>query len=151
MNKKTFQIRYVFPSKFQPELSRTVSPTRALQVDVRSNFVREEPQNLQCFAHDLGYLCRGRRIHISGHSDFAIFQHYGRILQILLECTRILHQSAACSSQSGYLGITSIAFAAVIWDADEPCSVKAAKVPESSFNNVTSEHDSTFPFLVLWI
>ena len=90
--------------------------------------------------HDFGHLCRGRRIQKSGHSDFGIFQHYGRILQILLECTRILHQSVACSSQSGYLGITSITFAAVIWDADEPCSVKDALAPESFFCHVATEH-----------
>ena len=41
----------------------------------------------------------------------------------------ILHEykadtaSAACPSQSAYLAITSITFATVIWDADEPCSV----------------------------
>ena len=39
-------------------------------------------------------------------------------------------------------------FAAVIWDADEPCSVKTAYAPESSFDNVTSEYDSTFVFLI---
>ena len=34
--------------------------------------------------------------------------------------------SAACPSQSGNLAMTSTAFAAVIWDADDPCSVKTA-------------------------
>ena len=40
--------------------------------------------------------------------------------------------SAACPSLPGNLAITSMIFAAVIWDADEPCSVKTAcpKLPE---------------------
>ena len=38
------------------------------------------------FAHDSGHLCRGKRIHTSAHCDF------GNCPQILLECTRILHQ-----------------------------------------------------------
>ena len=42
-----FPIRYFFQSKSQMEL-RTVFPTTGLQVDVRANFVREEPLGLQC-------------------------------------------------------------------------------------------------------
>ena len=34
--------------------------------------------------------------------------------------------SAACPSQSGNLAMTSMTFAAVTWDVDEPCSVKTA-------------------------
>ena len=34
--------------------------------------------------------------------------------------------SAACPSQSGNLAVTSMTFAAVTWDADEPSSVKTA-------------------------
>ena len=41
----------------------------------------------------------------------------------------------------------SITFATVIRDADEPCSVKTAWAPESSFHSVTSEYDSTFILL----
>ena len=62
------------------------------------------------FAHDFGHLCRGRRIHTSGHSDIGILSNLG----------------AACSSQSGNLAITSITIAAIIRNADEPYSVKTA-------------------------
>ena len=36
--------------------------------------------------------------------------------------------SAACPSQSGNLAATSITFAAVIWDAYEPCSVRLRRL-----------------------
>ena len=64
------------------------------------------------FAHDLGHRCRD--------ADTA---------------------SAACPSQSGNLAITAITFAVVIWDVDEPCSVKTAQAPESSFT--TSPRSTT--------
>ena len=38
----------------------------------------------------------------------------------------------------------SITFAAVICDADDPCSVNTAQDPESSFYNVNSEYDPAF-------
>ena len=82
------------------------------------------------FAHDLGHLCRGRRIHTSGHSDLGVLSNLGASSNFswVYDDTT----SAACPSQSGNLAITSIIFA-VIWDADEPCSVKTAWAPESSF------------------
>ena len=43
------------------------------------------------------------------------------------------------TAQSGSRAISSITFAAVVWDADEPCSVKTALAPESFvFYNVTT-------------
>ena len=76
------------------------------------------------FDQEFGHLCRGRRIHMSGHSDLGIFQQSWSILQFYLSMGRTA--SAACPSQPGNLAVTSIIFAAVIWDADEPCSVKTA-------------------------
>ena len=58
--------------------------------------------------------------------------------------------SAACSSQAGNLATTSIIFAAVIWEADEPCSVKTAQASESSFTMSPPEHDSAFVLLQFW-
>ena len=55
--------------------------------------------------------------------------------------------SAACPSESGSPAMTSITFAAVTCEADEPCSVNPAKALESSFYDVTSE---AFVLLVLW-
>ena len=58
--------------------------------------------------------------------------------------------SAPCPVLPGILAVTSITFAAVICDADEPCSVHSAQEPESSFHSVTSEYYSAFVFLKFW-
>ena len=72
---------------------------------------------------DFGHLCRGRRIHTSGHHpDFGILSNLGAYSNFTKVYADIA--SAACPSQAGCLAMTSITFAAVIWDADEPCSVK---------------------------
>ena len=62
------------------------------------------------FDQDLGHLCRGRRIHMSGHYDFGIFNNLG----------------ASSILQSCSPAVTSITFAAVICEADDPCSVNTA-------------------------
>ena len=74
--------------------------------------------------HDFGHLCRGRRIQMSGHSDLGIFNNLwaSSIFTWVLADTA----SAACPSQPGNLEIISMTFAAVICDADEPCSMNTA-------------------------
>ena len=74
--------------------------------------------------HDFGHLCRGRRIQMSGHSDFGIFSNFGSS-SIL---TRVLSDtaSAACPTHPGSQDMISMTFAAVICDADDPCSVNTA-------------------------
>ena len=81
-------------------------------------------------AQDLGHLCRGRRFQTSGHSDFGILSNLGASSNFTWKADAA---SAAGPSQPGNLAITSITFAAVIWGADEPCSVKTAWAPESFF------------------
>ena len=49
--------------------------------------------------------------------------------------------------QTGNLAITSITFAAVIWDASGPCSSETVKAPESSFT--MSPRSTTLP-LYFW-
>ena len=71
--------------------------------------------------HDFGHLYRGRRIHVSGHTDFGIFNNLGT--SSIFTSVYADTASAACTSQSGGLDIMSITFATVIRDADEPCSV----------------------------
>ena len=66
-------------------------------------------------------MCRGRRIRTSGHSDFGILSNLGASSS--LTC---VYTDTACPSQSGNLAITSTTFEAVIWDAEEPCSVNTA-------------------------
>ena len=75
------------------------------------------------FANDVGHLCGGRRI--QKYVDTVTLGFW----EILVRRTA----SPACPAQSGSLAMTSVTFAAVICDADEPCSVKTACAPESSF------------------
>ena len=49
----------------------------------------------------------------------------------------------------GNLDMISMIFAAVICDADEPCSVKTAWAPESSYTMFT-EHECAFVLLKFW-
>ena len=58
--------------------------------------------------------------------------------------------SAACPAHPGSLEMISITFAAVICDADDPCSVNTAQEPESSVT--MSPWSTTRPllFLVFW-
>ena len=88
-------------------------------------------------------LCRARRVHRYGHSDFGIFNNLGAssIFTRVLADTR----SPACQAHPGNLAMTSICFAAVICEADDPCSVNTAYAPESSF--AMSPRSTTLLFL----
>ena len=55
------------PIRFPEELS-LISPAE----DDRTEFAQEEQLDLPLLDHDLGHLCFGGRIQISGHSDFGI-------------------------------------------------------------------------------
>ena len=101
--------------------------------------------------HDFGHLCRGRRIHMSGHSEFEfsiILEHL-----LFLPGKKADTASAACPSQPGNLEMISMTFAAVICDADDPCwwplfseyCIRSFII----FHNITSECNSTFVFWVL--
>ena len=61
---------------------------------------------------DFGHLCRGRRIQMSGHSDFAIFNNFGASYIITWKKTDTA--SASCPTHPGSLGMTSMTFAAGI-------------------------------------
>ena len=95
--------------------------------------------------HDLVHLCRGRRIQMSQHFDFRIFNSLGAssILTLVLADTA----SAACPSQPGNLEMKNMTLAAVICDADDPFSVNIAYDPESS--STISPRSTTRP-LYLW-
>ena len=105
----------LFPTQMPTELPRTVIPTLVQQVGVRTNL-----------AHDLGHSSRGRRLQISGRWNP---EQSGSIFTWVYADTA----SAACPAHPGSLAMASIGFAAVICDADEPCSVKTAWAPETSF------------------
>ena len=65
----------------------------------------------------------------SGHSDFGIFNNVDA--SSILTWLQADDASAACPEHPGSLDIMSMTFAAVIWDADDPCSVNTAYEPES--------------------
>ena len=130
----------LFPNQVPIELLPTVFLTTTLRVGVRADFVQEVPLDLQCLTLISGHLYRGRRIHTSGHSDFGILSTLGACSKFTWVYADTA--SAACPSQSGNLAKTSITFSAVIWDADEPCSVKNCVGSTVVFYNVTTEHDS---------
>ena len=77
----------------------------------------------------MGHLCCGRRIQISGHSDLGILIGASSTLTWVSADTA----SAACPAHPGNPDMMSMTFAAVICDADDPCSVNTAYDPESSF------------------
>ena len=95
--------------------------------------------------HDFCHLCRGGRIQTSGHSDLGIFNN----LWASSIFTRVLADtaSAACPSQPGNLEMISMILTAVIWDAEDLCSMNTAKDPESSFT--TSPRSTARPLYFL--
>ena len=95
--------------------------------------------------HDVGQLCRGRRIQMSGHSDLGIFNNFEA--SSIFAWVQADTASAACPAQPGSLKVISVTFAAVICDADDPCSVNTAWNPESSF---TISPPSTTRPLYFW-
>ena len=95
--------------------------------------------------HDLGHLCFGRRIQISGHSGFGIFNNVEA--SSILTCVWADTASAAWPEHPGSLDMMSMTSAAVIWDDDDPCSVNTAYAPESSFT--MSPRSTTLP-LYFW-
>ena len=68
--------------------------------------------------HDFGHLCRGRRIQMSGHSDFGNVNNDGA--SSILTWVYADIASVACAAHPGSRDMTSITVAGVICDADEP-------------------------------
>ena len=95
--------------------------------------------------HDLGHLCRGRRIQMSGQSDLGIFNNFEASSIFTWENEDTA--PAACPAHPGSLDMISMTFAAVICDADDPCSVNTAWDPNSSFT--TSPRSTNRP-LYFW-
>ena len=142
MNKKDILNSVLSPIQAPTELPRTVFPTRHLRVGVRTNFVQEEPPDLQCLtkilatcvvedvSKNLDILTLGILSNLGASSNFT---------WVYADTA-----SSACPSPSSSLAMISITFVAVIRDADEPCSVKTACAPESSFT--MSPRSATLPW-----
>ena len=54
---------------FSPSNFFRLSFPQSLQLCGHTDFAQEEPLVLPVLDHDVGHLCRGRRIHMSGHAD----------------------------------------------------------------------------------
>ena len=70
------------------------------------------------FHHDLGHVCRGKRIHISGHSDFGIVSNFGA--PSTLTWVWAGTASAVCPPQPGSLAMTAYGLRAL--DRTRPTS-----------------------------
>ena len=75
MNKETLPIWNFSPIHVSIGLSQIAFPIIVLPKDDRTDSAQEEQLGRPILDHDLGHLCRGRRIQTSGHSDFGIFNN----------------------------------------------------------------------------
>ena len=125
MNEQAFRIRPLLPIQVPSKLPRTVFPTKDQQVGVRTIFIPEEPLDLQMLDHDLGHLCRGRRVHISRHSDKGNFNNFGASFHFYLGVGRYCIPLLDLRTLAVWIWYP-MTFAAVMCDADDPCSVNTA-------------------------
>ena len=79
----------LFPNRVLIERSRIAFPITVLPKDDRTDFAPQERLDLPYWTMIFGHLCFGRRIQMSGHSDFGIFNNDGAS-SILTGCTQIL-------------------------------------------------------------
>ena len=124
--KKDIPSSILFPIQAPIEPLRTVPSTSDQQVGVRFNFRSRGTTRSSMLDQDFGHLCRGRRIHTAGHSDLGILSNLGA--SSIFTDVWADTASTACPSQSANLATTSITFAALIWNADEPCPQKLRKL-----------------------
>ena len=117
----------LFPNRVPKEFSQIAFPTVVLPEGDRTNSLGEERLDLPYWTMILANLCFGKRIQISGHSDFGIFNNVGA--SSILTWVYAGTASAACPAHPGSLDILSMTFASVICDADDPCSVNTSYAP----------------------
>ena len=86
--------------------SQTASPIIVLPKDDRTNSAQEEQLGLPYWTMILAILCRGRRIQMSGHSDFGIFNNFGA--SSIFTWKQADTASAACPAQPGSLEMISM-------------------------------------------
>ena len=91
------------PNRASKRFSQIASPVTVLPKNDRIGFRSTRTTRSSILDHDLGHLCRGRRIQMSGHSDFGTFNKFGASLIFTWVLAGIA--SAACPAhpwQSGY-------------------------------------------------
>ena len=96
--------------------------------------------------HDFGHLCRGRRIQMSGHSDFRIFKNLWA--SSIFPWVQADTASAACPSQPGNLEMISTTFSGCHLRCWRSLFSEYCIRPWIVLYNITSEYNSTFVFLV---
>ena len=120
---KHFQLE-TFSQLYFKRISQIAFPLTVLPKDDRTVFVQEERLGLRYWTTDFGHWCRARRIQTSGHCDLEILRKLGA--SSIFTWVYADTASAACPSQPGNLEMISMILAAVIWDAEDPCSVNTA-------------------------
>ena len=138
MNRWTFP-RYFFPSQYEWNVLK-VSPARGLQVGGPHRFRSRGTTRSSLLDQDSGHLCGGRRIHLSGHSDWNVYQISGRF-PFLLACKLTLRRLLVRHNL-----VALLLHPLLIRDADEPCSVM-------SLNRLSQRHLGPRPrlcLLTLW-
>ena len=93
MNEHAFSNYVLSPIQVLFVLLRIAFPTTILRMDDRTNFRSRGTTKSLFFCQDLGHLCRGRRNHISGHSDFGNSEQSGSLhlyLSVGKYCTSCL-------------------------------------------------------------
>ena len=113
-----------YPKPYFIERSQMAFPTVVLPEDDHYRFRSRGTTGSSILDHDLGHLCLGRCMQFSGRSDFGVFNNVGASSTP----TRVQTgpASVACPADPGSLAITSIPYAAVTCDADDPCSKNTA-------------------------
>ena len=113
-----------FPIHVTKNSSNCISPIRVPPVCVRTSFFQEEQRGLHYFPLILA-ICVVEDVSI--YLDMLMWEFWAIWERPpIFTCVCADTASAACPSQSGSLAITSITFAAVVCEADEPCSLNTA-------------------------
>ena len=97
---------------------------------------------------DLGHLCRGRRIHISKHSHFGILKQPWSVVHFDLGVSWYCVRCLSCASWYSRNNIHYFCSSHLWCWWSLFCEYRVCTW--IIFHNVTSEHDSSFVFLVLW-
>ena len=132
------------PIHVQIKLLRIVFPIAPQLMNDHTNFVQDVPQDLPCLPKMLAiYVVEN----VSKHLDNPIYDFLGFFGASKFTWVQADTASTACPWQPGNLAITSVNFATIIWDANEPCSAKNCKGSRVVFYNVSQEHGSAFVLL----
>ena len=115
------------PNRISTELCQIAVPTIVLLKCNRTDFAQEEQLGLPYWTMILAICIL---VDVSKYLDILTSEI---LTMIMLTWVQADTASAACPAHPGNLDMISMTFAAVICDADVPCSVNTTNDPESSF------------------